>query len=135
VKNLLMPTAKIALISADGNLTRSVTTCLLQAGYKVTHISHGSKAIELLHVEHPNLIVLDVELPDFNSLAIIRSLRSGLDNYRIPVILMGSKMREEDALIGLEAGADLCLLEIFQPQVFVARVRSLLRRVEQLKTD
>lgn len=89
--------------------------------------------MDLIHVEKPFLIILDMELPDYNSLAIIRSLRSEEFSDSTPVILIGSNMREEDVLIGLEVGADLCLLETFHPQLFVARVRSLLRRTESLK--
>jgi len=74
-----------------------------------------------------------MELPGINSLAIIRSLRSEEINGRIPVILIGANLHEEDVLIGLEVGADLCLLEAFHPQVFVARVRSLIRRAETSK--
>jgi DNA-binding response OmpR family regulator len=74
-----------------------------------------------------------MELPGFNSLAIIRSLRSEEINGRTPVMLMGTNLREEDVLIGLEVGADLCLLEAFHPQVFIARVRSLMRRTEPSK--
>jgi DNA-binding response OmpR family regulator len=89
----------------------------------------------LIHTERPVLVILDFELPDYNSMAIIRSLRSESLNHHIPIILVGSTMQEEDALIGLEVGADLCLLETFHPQVFVARVRSLLRRTELVKTN
>jgi DNA-binding response OmpR family regulator len=97
------------------------------------HTRRGTGVIDLIQAEKPTLIILDEELPDYNSLAIIRSLRSDGMNDSLFVILMGSNMREEDVLIGLEVGADLCLLETFHPQVFVARVRSLLRRTESLK--
>jgi len=121
------------LISADDSISISVITCLKQTGYKVIRTSLGVGAMDLIHGERPSLIILDGELPDFNSLAIIRALRSEEYSDSTPVILMGSNMREEDVLIGLEVGADLCLLETFHPQVFVARVRSLLRRSETLK--
>jgi DNA-binding response OmpR family regulator len=124
---------KILVISADDSITNSVITSLSQSGYKVIHSPQGAGVIDLIQVEKPTLIILDKELPDYNSLAIIRSLRSDDVYDRLPVILMGSNMREEDVLIGLEVGADLCLLETFHPQVFVARVRSLLRRTETLK--
>lgn len=128
----MLPT-KILLIIADDSTSNSVITCLKQTGYKVIHTSLGAGAIDLIHDEKPSLVILDVELPDFNSLAIIRSLRSEEYYDSTPVILIGSNMREEDVLIGLEVGADLCLLETFNPQVFIARVRSLLRRAESLK--
>jgi DNA-binding response OmpR family regulator len=125
--------AKILLISADDSMSISVFTCLTTSGYKVIHISRGMGAIDSIRFEKPTLVVLDIELPDFNSLAIVRSIRSDGLNEQIPIILIGSNMKEEDVLIGLEAGADLCLLETFHPQVFVARVRSLLRRSELVK--
>jgi DNA-binding response OmpR family regulator len=124
---------KIMLISADGSLSHSVDTCLVASGYKVNHIFRGVGAIDIIRAEKPALVVLDINLPDFNSLAIVRLLRSDALSGMIPVILIGSKMKEEDVLIGLEAGADLCLLEAFHPQVFVARVRSLLRRCGLVK--
>jgi len=128
----MLPT-KILLISADDSISGSVITCLQQTGYKVIHYSLGANVMDIIHVEKLSLIILDMELPDFNSLAIIQSLRSEELSNGIPVILMGSNMREEDVLIGLEVGADLCLLETFHPQVFVARVCSLLHRTESLK--
>jgi DNA-binding response OmpR family regulator len=124
---------KIMLISADTSMSLSVITCLSQTGYKVIHVTKGGGAIDLIHAEKPSLIIIDMVLPDYNSLTIIRSIRSEELYNRTPVILMGSNIREEDVWIGLEVGADLCLLETFHPQVFVARVRSLLRRTESLK--
>lgn len=126
--------AKILFISADISLTRSVCTCLNQAGFKVIHIALGSGALDMIHDERPNLVILDSLLPDYNSLAIIRSQRAEENRYHIPIILIGSNLKEDEALLGLEVGADLCLLETFHSQVFVARVRSLLRRTELVKS-
>ncbi len=121
---------RILLISADDALVTPVRDCLVQAGFQVVCTSHGTGSLELIQAKKPALIVLDSRLPDYNSLAIIRSIRSDDSNDRLPIIMMGANMHEEDALLGLEVGADLCLLEPFHPQVFVARVRSLLRRSE-----
>ena len=93
----------------------------------------GSSALDLIQAEKPDMIILDSVLPDFSSLAIIRALRSEERYDRVPVVLMGPNLSEEDVLIGLEVGADLCLFEAFHPLVFVARLRSLLRRTEDLK--
>jgi len=99
----------------------------------VIYLSRGSNALEMIYKEKPALVIVDIDLPDFNSLAIVRLIRSDSFLDTVPVILMGSNLKEDDALIGLEAGADLCLMEAFHPQVFVARVRSLLRRCELVK--
>jgi DNA-binding response OmpR family regulator len=129
-----MLSSKILLISADAAITHAISTSLIQAGYQVIYASYGTGAIDLIHIENPILVILDVDLPDYNSLAIIRSLRSEEFSRRIPAILLGSALTDEDVLLGLEAGADLCLQEAFQPQVFVARVRSLLRRTQLAKS-
>jgi DNA-binding response OmpR family regulator len=129
----MVQSTKILLISADDSMSHSVCSCLIASGHKVIHISCGVGATDIIRAEKPALVVLDIALPDFNSLAIVRSIRSDGLSDTLPVILIGSNMKEEDVLIGLEAGADLCLLENFHPQVFVARVRSLLRRCEMVK--
>jgi two-component system OmpR family response regulator len=128
-----MISTKILLISTDDSMATSIITCLSQSGYQVVRSARGMGALELIHAEKPACLILDVELPDYNSMAIIRSLRSTDGDERLPVILMGSNLREEEALLGLEVGADLCLRETFHPQVFVARIRSLLRRSELVK--
>jgi DNA-binding response OmpR family regulator len=106
---------RVLLISADIPLSNCINTCLSQAGFKVIHTSHGMGAMELVHKTSPILIILDVELPDYNSLSVIRALRADEQDHRTPLILFGSNLKEEDVLIGLEVGADLCLLEAFHP--------------------
>ena len=128
-----MVSNKILLFTADASITNGVTSCLIESGFTVVHTSHGIGAVDFIQLEKPALIILDMELPGINSLAIIRSLRSEEINGRTPVILIGINLHEEDVIIGLEVGADLCLLEAFHPQVFVARVRSLIRRAETSK--
>jgi DNA-binding response OmpR family regulator len=128
----MMSMNKILLFSADDSLSTSITTALVQAGYKVIQASSGIGSIDLIQAEHPAAVILDIVLPDFSSLAIIRTIRSSATFDRLPVILVGSGLKEEDVLIGLEVGADLCLLEAFHPQVFIARLRSLLRRYETI---
>ncbi len=124
---------KILLVSADSATTHAVSTSLAQGGFRVLHASLGKEAVDLAHSEHPILVILDAALPDYNSLAVVRALREEEFNHRIPVILIGPTLTDEDVLLGLEAGADLCLQEAFHPQVFLARVRSLLRRSELVK--
>jgi DNA-binding response OmpR family regulator len=128
-----MSQTKILLISMDDSMSNAIRSCLLQSGYQVIQSSKGAGAVDRIYAEKPDLVILDKELDDYNSLAIIRTLRSHELDSRIPVILVGSHLSEEDVLIGLEVGADLCLLEAFHPQVFIARIRSLLRRSETLK--
>ena len=123
-----MPMNKILLISADDSMTASITSSLSEAGFKAIHSARGKGALDLIQDEQPDAVILDIDLPDYNSLAIIRALRSDNPGSQLPIVLFGSNMKEADVLIGLEIGADLCLREAFHPPVFIARLRSLLRR-------
>jgi two-component system, OmpR family, alkaline phosphatase synthesis response regulator PhoP len=126
-----MSSTKILLFTANTSMSINITSCLCKAGFLVVPAAHGIGALDIIHSEKPVLIILDMELPGLNSLAIIRLLRAEEVNPRIPVILFGANANEEEVLLGLEVGADLCLLEAFNPLVFAARVRSLIRRSEQ----
>jgi DNA-binding response OmpR family regulator len=128
----MMSPPTILLISADESTSRIVTTCLAQEGYKVIRSSRGLEAFDLVRREDPAIVILDFDLPDINSLAIIRALRADDSHRSLPLILLGASRSEEDVLIGLEVGADLCLPEPFHPRVFIAHVHSLLRRSEIL---
>jgi DNA-binding response OmpR family regulator len=121
---------KVFLFCADAAVVQIITSSLIECDYSVIHFPTGVGAVDIIRLEKPSLVILDIELPGINSLAIIRILRAEEIGVRIPIILMGLNVREEDVLIGLEAGADFCLREAFHPQVFLARVRSLLRRAE-----
>jgi two-component system phosphate regulon response regulator PhoB len=120
--------AMIMVVSPDRYRSKIVCECLWQAGYQVQPIETGGDALEAIAHKKPDLLLIEWELPDLNSLAVIRSLRRSEQAERLPIILWGANMGEEDIMKGLEAGADLCLNEAFHPQVWVARVRALLRR-------
>jgi DNA-binding response OmpR family regulator len=124
-----MGRSTIMIVSADGNQSRVMVDCLKNAGYGAQIASQGKSALEMIRSDRPLLIILDWRLPDLSGLAILRTIRAEAQTAKLPIILMSREMKEEDILIGLEAGADICLAETFHPKVFVARVRSLLRRV------
>lgn len=123
-----MPPVKILLFSADIPLANNIYACLVNEGYKVIHLSSGIEAIKQIQKEKPELVILDKDLRDFSSLAIIREIRANDETNKTPIVLVGSTFKEADVLLGLEVGADFCLNENFHPQVFIARLRSLIRR-------
>lgn len=129
-----MPPAKILLFSADIPLANNIYTCLVNEGYKVIHLSSVIEAIEQIHKEKPELVILDKDLRDFSSMAIIRLIRANDEANKIPIVRVGSTFKEGDVLLGLEVGADFCLNENFHPQVFIARLRSLIRRSETVNS-
>jgi len=99
----------------------------------VIKLSNGIEAIEQIHQEKLELVILDKELTDFSRMAIIRFLRADGDTDKLPIVLVGSTLKEEDTLLGLEVGADFCLDKTFYHQVFIARLRSVIRRTGMMK--
>jgi two-component system phosphate regulon response regulator PhoB len=120
---------KVLIISADEDRARLIRAYLSGAGYKVEISRSGENAFVTLLTAIPSLVLLDWRLPDLSSLAVLRRLRAAEKTAMLPLILMGSGMSDEDRLVGLETGADLCLEEPFHPKEFLARVHALMRRV------
>jgi two-component system phosphate regulon response regulator PhoB len=120
------PMVLVAIPNEDQQ--RLVYECLEKAGYRILVTGLGQGAFQMILDQRPDLAVLDWNLPDLNTLALIRRVRSDANTARLPIIIRGANIRDDRLLLGLEAGADLCLKEPFYPDVFVARVRALLRR-------
>jgi DNA-binding response OmpR family regulator len=118
----------ILVVSPNPDRSKMIGDCMERAGYQVLIADGGQNALETIHKKQPDLVLLEWKLPDLSSLALIRFIRSDELIARPIIILEGIEMKEEDVMLGLEAGADLCLKEPFHPKVIVARVRALLRR-------
>ncbi|HEY4131940.1 MAG TPA: hybrid sensor histidine kinase/response regulator [Gemmatimonadaceae bacterium] len=111
----------------------AVGRMLRAAGFETQEVSNGRQAIEAAESQ-PDLIVLDVNLPDMTGFDVAQQLRANPDTAAIPLLhLTASYMREEDRVHGLESGADAYLTHPIEPAVFLATIRSLLRvrRLEQ----
>lgn len=100
---------------------------LRHAGYKPSHVADGIAAVEAIRSAPPDLVVLDIMLPGMDGMAVCRELRRF---STIPVIMVTARVEEIDRLLGLEVGADDYICKPFSPREVVARITSLLRRVE-----
>ncbi len=119
-------TAATVLVVDDEDIVREVVCRYLEReGYATLEASAGRAAIDLIETEHPDLIVLDVMLPEIDGFSILASLRKRAD---IPVILLTARTDETDRVLGLELGADDYVVKPFSPRELAARVRTILRR-------
>ncbi len=118
----------ILVASPNSNQSKLICDCLKKAGYHVVVSDLGQGVLEIIRNQRPDLALLDWKLPDNSILAVIRMIRSDKTLPDLPIILRGSDMKEEDFMMGLEAGADLCLKGPFRSNIFLARVRALIRR-------
>jgi DNA-binding response OmpR family regulator len=114
------------LVVDDEPMVREVlVTYLEREGYTVDQAADGKAALELAASAKPDLIVLDVMLPEVDGFAVLTRLRQ---TSSVPVILVTARTAEPDRIVGLELGADDYVVKPFSPREVVARVRSVLRR-------
>ena len=98
---------------------------LEREGYQVLEASDGRQALDVFRREQPDLIVLDLMLPEIDGLEVCRQIRRSSD---VPIIMLTARQEDADKLIGLELGADDYVTKPFSPRELVARVRVVLRR-------
>jgi DNA-binding response OmpR family regulator len=104
-----------------------VRAYLQKAGYKVVTATDGQEALAVFRHEHPNLVILDLNLPGMDGLDVCRAMRRASE---VPIIMLTARIEETDRLIGLELGADDYVVKPFSPREMVARTRAVLRRTE-----
>jgi DNA-binding response OmpR family regulator len=120
-----MPT--VLVVDDELKIARLIRDYLEQAGFVVATASDGKGAIALARQLKPDLIVLDLGLPNLDGLDVIRALRMGSN---VPVVVVTARADEADRVVGLELGADDYVVKPFSPKELVARVRAVLRRTE-----
>jgi DNA-binding response OmpR family regulator len=116
---------KILVVDDEKRLVALVKAYLEQEGYGVVTASNGREALHLTRQEKPDLILLDIMMPEMDGFEFIRAHRREADT---PIILLTARVEEEDHVIGLELGADDYVTKPFRPRELVARVRAVLRR-------
>jgi two-component system alkaline phosphatase synthesis response regulator PhoP len=120
---------EILVVEDERRIAQIVRDYLERAGYRVTVASSGPEALAAARVRAPALIVLDLGLPQMDGLEVTRKLRK---DSNVPIIMLTARVDESDKLIGLELGADDYIIKPFSPKELVARVRTVLRRVDRL---
>jgi DNA-binding response OmpR family regulator len=120
-----MPT--ILVVDDEPSICEVVSLYLQRAGYTVQVAGDGKRALQALTASLPDLVILDVMLPEVDGLEITRRLRSVGDT---PIILLTARREEADRVLGLELGADDYVVKPFSPQELVSRVRAVLRRTQ-----
>jgi len=124
---------RIMLVEDDRPLAEALTTLLTAAGYAVDTVHDGASAEALGAVEHFELVILDLNLPEMDGLAVLRAMRARSDDAA--VMILTARGAPEDRVRGLNLGADDYLTKPFDVAEFEARVRSLLRRQAGLRAS
>jgi CheY-like chemotaxis protein len=120
---------KILIVDDDIDTLRLVGLMLERQGYQIIAASTGQQALSLARVEKPDLILLDLMMPDIDGITVARRLRSGPETKDILIIMFTAKGQTNDKLEGFEAGADDYLTKPTQPRELIAHVKAVMKRV------
>ena len=120
------PDARLLVVEDEPNILELLSASLRYAGFDVVTAAAGTEAVQAAQRHRPDLIVLDVMLPDMDGFDVIRRLRGG--GARIPVVFLTARDATEDKIRGLTLGGDDYVTKPFSLEEVVARVRAILRR-------
>jgi len=121
----------ILVVDDEPEIVRLVRDYLVNAGFDVIVAADGAEALRAARQHHPDLVILDLNLPSLDGLDVARSLRR---DGEVPIIMLTARGDEADRVAGLELGADDYVSKPFSPREIVARVRAVLRRVDTARS-
>ncbi len=123
-----MAQQQLLMIEDDTRLANMVGEYLRQSGYGFVHAADGAAGLAALQVNTPDLVILDLMLPDMDGLEVCRRIKQGGEQARTAVLMLTAKGDPMDRIVGLEIGADDYLPKPFEPRELLARIRAVLRR-------
>jgi two-component system OmpR family response regulator len=119
---------KILLIDDDPHIRDIVRFALAREGFGVIEAEDGAKGLALAAAQMPDLIILDISMPELDGTEVCRRIRRG---SRVPIIFLSARDDEIDRILGLELGGDDYVSKPFSPRELVARVKAVLRRLDE----
>lgn len=126
---------KVLIVEDEQDILQLVTHYLEKEGFRPITAISGLDALKKVKEEKPDLVVLDLMLPEMDGLEVCKRLRSMPSTAMIPILMLTAKAEESDTIVGLELGADDYVTKPFSPKALVARVKALLRRIERTPAD
>jgi DNA-binding response OmpR family regulator len=126
---------KILIVEDERDILHLVKHYLEKEGYRVSTATSGTEGLKAAKAEHPDLLVLDLMLPEIDGLEVCKRLRANQLTATLPIIMLTAKAEESDTVIGLELGADDYVTKPFSPKALVARVKAMLRRIERSQEE
>ncbi len=123
-------TRRILIIEDDLDVSNLLKHFLGKENYEVSTAATGRSGLSLALKQKPNLVILDLMLPELDGLEVCKELRRNPQTSGLPILMLTAKGEEADKVIGLELGADDYIVKPFSPKELLARIRALLRRLE-----
>jgi two-component system phosphate regulon response regulator PhoB len=123
-----MPLSRILIIEDERALVEALSYSLKKEGYEVLTAADGQEGLRKAQMHLPDLVVLDLMLPVVEGLEVCRSLRSGAQTRRIPILMLTARSEEVDEIVGFQMGADDYVTKPFKIKPLMQRIKALLRR-------
>ena len=124
-----MAKEKILIVEDEKDIVELLQYNLEKENFKVQSANNGQRGLDLARKNHPDLILLDLMLPEIDGLEVCRILKKDSKTSHIPIIMLTAKSTESDKIVGLELGADDYITKPFSMKELVARIKALLRRL------
>jgi two-component system, OmpR family, response regulator len=128
-----MAKTKVLVVDDETNIRDLLSTSLRFAGFEVQTAANGAQALTLVQENEPDIILLDVMLPDMNGFSITKKLRSS--QIQIPILFLTARDETEDKITGLTVGGDDYLTKPFSLDEVVARIQAILRRTKAIDAE
>ena len=120
--------SKILIVEDEPDIVELLVYNLHQAGFETDAVLNGADALEQVKIEPPDLVLLDLLLPEVDGLEVCRTLKRNPETAGIPIIMLTAKGEAIDRIVGLELGADDYITKPFSPREVMLRIRAVLRR-------
>lgn len=126
---------RIYIVEDDPDIAELLDFNLLSSGYETKLESNGRKAYDMIMQDPPDLLILDLNLPELSGIQICKFIRENARTKDLPVIMLTAKVQETDKVIGLNIGADDYITKPFSVKELIARIKALLRRINPVNSD
>ncbi|TLY16767.1 MAG: response regulator transcription factor [Nitrospirae bacterium] len=126
---------KILIVEDEKDILQLLKLYLEKEGFRTCTATTGLEGLKQLKNERPDLIILDLMLPEMDGLDVCKRIRGDRETSRIPMIMLTAKAEESDTIIGLELGADDYVTKPFSPKALTARVKAMFRRLERKQDE
>jgi two-component system phosphate regulon response regulator PhoB len=130
-----MAKERIVVVDDEADILEMIRYNLAREHFQVNGFTSGEAALRFIQAEPPDLVVLDLMLPEMDGFEVCRALKKDASLARIPIIMLTAKTEESDIVTGLELGADDYITKPFSPKVLIARIRTVLRRRQEPPDD
>ena len=126
-----MAKEKILIVEDEKDIVKMLDYNLKKEGFKTLSAHNGEDGLDMARKENPDLILLDLMLPEMDGLDVCKAIKNEAKTSHIPIIILTAKAQETDKIVGLELGADDYITKPFSPRELIARIKAVLRRMKE----